>query len=156
MGFYRFLNPTPPVELTVKQKIALLSAQQKTNILNGFINDIPAEHLDHTLLIPLELIKYVYDKIDELQARAKAYMRREVVITPAVTHINPATGLVVIDTPAVMNVAPVSAAALATLLTPQFDDFTSGQVTAIVNAMIAWTRYDGAGTWAFYASQIVL
>jgi len=156
LGFYCFTSPATPTVLTVKQRIALLSGQQKSSLLDGFINKIPPEHLDHKLLIPLDLIKYVFDKVDEMQTLSKQYMRGEVIITPAVTHFDPITHELVIDTPAVMNTPPTTQSELYNIIQPLFDDFTTGQVTAIMNAMVKWSKYDGTGTFAFYAAQIIL
>lgn len=156
LGFYCFTAPPAPAILTVKQRIALLSGGQKLSMLDAFINKIPPEHLDHKLLIPLDLIQYVFNKVDEMQALSKQYMRGEVIITPAVTHLDPITREMVIDTPAVMNTPPTTQVELYNIIQPLFDDFTSGQVTAIMNAMIKWTKYDGTGTFSFYAAQIIL
>lgn len=150
IGFYRFYEKPIPVELTVKEKIALLSSVQKTSLLDAFINETPPEHLDYKLMIPIELIRYLFDKIDNIQILSKSYMRGEVIITPAVLD-----EFGVETTPAVMNIPPTNQTALAVIITPLFDDFTAGQITAILNVMIKWTRYDGSGTWAFYASEIV-
>lgn len=157
LGFYCFTSPTPVVEPTIKEKIALLTADQKTAILNGFINMVPAPHLDHQLCIPIDIVEAIYQGISDIQDKAKAYMRGEVIITPAVTHIDPVTGLVVIDTPAVMNTPPTTQAALGTLLQPSFVDiFTAGQVTGIITAMVKWSKYDGTGIFSFYQSKIIL
>lgn len=152
LGFYCFTSPTPVVELTLKEKISLLSAGQKTALLDSYINAVPAAHVYHKIMIPLEVVEGVYEAISDMQSIARSNMRREVVITPAVVD-----QFGVIITPAVMNIAPTTQAELTTLLQPMFADvFTAGQVTAIVNAMMKWSKYDGTGTFAFYASQIIL
>lgn len=151
IGFYCFTQPTVVPELTLKEKIALLSSQQKTDVLNAFINRVPPALLDHKLGIALDILQEVYGLIDDLQETAKHYMRGEIVVTPAVLDSN---GNVI--TPAVMNTPPATQSALTTILTPLYTDFTSGQVTAIVNAMIKWCKFDGTGNFAFYQSQIIL
>lgn len=157
IGFYCFTNPTPPVVLTVKQRVALLSAGQKSGILNNFINGMSVLHTSRELQINDSLVEYLFDAIDDIQQRAKAYMKRQVVITPEVSHIDPVTHLKVIDTPAVMNTAPANQAALDALLQPEFaSDFTVAQITAVINAMIKWCKFDGTGTWAFYQTNIIL
>jgi len=150
-GFYCFTQPTPVVEPTIKEKIATLSSQQKTDILNHFIMAKPAAHVATELKLPLEFVNYLFELIDNMQATARAYMRGEVVITPAVLD-----GDGNITTPAVMNTPPATQTALGTTIAPLFDDFTAGQVTAIVSAMMKWSKFDGTGTFAFYKSQIIL
>jgi hypothetical protein len=157
IGFYCFTQPTPPVVLTVKQKVALLSAGQKSGLLTAFINGVSVLHASRSLEVNASLVDYLYDLMDDMQARAKAYMRQEVIITPEVSHIDPVTHLKVVDTPAVMNTAPANQAALDTLLQSEYSsDLTSGQITAVINAMIKWSKFDGTGTWSFYQSQIIL
>lgn len=151
IGFTSYTQPTPVVELTLKEKIALLSAQQKSDLLNAFINKIPPAHLDHRLGIPKDVIEEIYTLIDDIQVKSKEYMRGEVIITPAVVDIDGN-----ITTPAIMNTPPATQNALTTIITPLFTDFTSGQVTAIINAMIKWCKFDGTGTFAFYQSQVIL
>lgn len=157
LGFYCFTQPTPVVELTTKQKIALLTVPQKTAILDAYINKIPAAHLDHKMGIARELLEDIYETLSTLQDTAKAYMRGEVVITPEVSHIDPVTGLKVVDTPAVYNTPPTTQSALGSVLQPLFiDTFTNAQVTAIVSAMVAYSKYDGTGTFTFYKNNIIL
>lgn len=152
LGFYCFTSPTPVVEPTLREKIALLSTAQKTSLLDNFINAVPSDHLYHKLMIPKDTIEGVYEAIVEIQNTSKSYMRQEVVVTAAMED---AEGNIL--TPAVMNVAPTTQPELTAILQPMFvDTFTAGQVTAIVNAMVKWSKHDGTGTFAFYASQIVL
>lgn len=152
IGFTCFLNAPVETPLTVKQRIALLSNTQKINLLNAYIEKIPPEHIDHKLLIPKDLIEYVYDKVNEIQELCRKYMRGEIEVTPSVLD---ADGVTVI-TPAVMNTPPTTQTALTAIMQPLFDDFTNAQVTAIVSAMMKWTKYDGSGTFSYYQSQIIL
>lgn len=156
LGFYCFTSPEVVVELTLEQKIAVIPNAKKVEILNAFIMRIPAAHLDHKIGIAKELIESIYDLISNLQDTAKLYLKGTYIITPEVSHIDPTTLQKIIDTPAVYNVIPTTQVALGTALQPLFTDFTTVQVTAIVSAMVKWSKYDGSGTFAFYKSQVIL
>lgn len=156
IGFMCFTAPAPIVELTMKQKVVALSVDQRTAILNHFINHKHSHHASIELGIEEALVEYMYTKIDEIQDRCRAYMRGEVVITPAVTHID-VNGQIVIDTPAVMNVPPTTATDLRTTVAGEFiDDFPGATINEVTAAMLKWSKYDGTGTFAFYKSQIIL
>lgn len=151
-GFIRFTEPTVVVVPTIADRIALLSAAQKTNLLNYFIMGKGELETSRDLKINRHLVKTVLDTIDELQQTARMYMRGEIIVSPAVYN---ATGD--ITTPVVMNTPPDTQIALGTILQPLFaSTFTSGQVTAIITAMIKWSKYDGTGTFAFYQTNIKL
>jgi len=79
-------------------------------------------------------------------------MRGERLVTPAV--VDPETGE--ITTPAEYNTPPGGITALRSAAATAFQDvFTSAQVTAVVNAMVTYSRGDGSGDFAYYAQEVV-
>jgi hypothetical protein len=152
LGFYRFTEPTPVVEPTMRQRVVALDDGTRNDILNGFANARPAAHTATELKLDYPLVNYVYTKIDEIQEASKQLMRGEYITTPAVLD---AEGNVI--TPAVYADVPTTQILLRQAIAPLFvDDFPVNYCSNIVNAMIAWSKYDGTGTFAFYQSQIIL
>lgn len=134
MPFYCFTSPEPIVVPTIKEKVANLSTQQKTGLLNAFIAGNDPLYASRSLNINKNLVKYLFDLFDEIQIKAKAYMRGEI------TYI----------------ASPNTQTDLINLLKPLYStDLTAAQVTAIVNAMIKWSKFDGTGNFAFYANEII-
>lgn len=157
LGFRCFTSPEMPVPLTLRQQVVALTDTQRQALLDGFINRVPSAHLDHQILLPKELIDYVYDGIDAIEEASRLLMRGEYVITPAVTHIDQATGNIIIDTPAVYATAPTTVVLLRQAIAPIFvTDYPVLFCSNAVNAMVSWSKYDGTGTFAFYKSQIIL
>jgi hypothetical protein len=151
IGFYSFTSPPPPVILTLKQRIANLSAAQKTGVLEAFCSKDSVTYASRNLKIDRDLVYDLYNDFDRLQITARSYMRGKVVIVPPT--YNPDGS---INTPPVYNTPPATESALTTTLDPLFPDFNSTQVDAITAAMVKWSKYDGTGNWAFYQSQIIL
>ena len=157
LGFRCFTSPEVPVVLTLRQQVIALSDAQRQALLDGFVNRIPAAHLDHKLGLSKELIEYVYNGMDAIEETSRLLMRGEYIITPEVSHIDPVTHLKVIDTPAVFATVPTTAALLRQAVAPLFSaDYPVLFCSNTVNAMVAWSKYDGSGTFAFYKSQIIL
>lgn len=79
-------------------------------------------------------------------------MRQEVVVTPEVLAED---GITVV-TPVVMNVAPTTVTALREMVRPDFiADFPALFINNVVSEMMSWSKYDGTGTFSFYAKEIV-
>lgn len=156
-GFKCFTQAPVVAEPTIKEKIVALAPATKQSILKAYINGKDYKLLSIETGISEELLHTVYDQIDLIQERSAQNLRGEIVVTPAVTHNDPITNEVIVDVPAVMNVPVTTQAALATYLEAEFGEyFTPAIITAIVNAMVSWCKYDNTGTWAFYKSQIIL
>jgi len=157
LGFRCFTSPEMPVPLTMRQRVVALTDAQRQLLLDGFINRIPSAHLDHQVLLAKELIDYVYEGIDAIEETSRLLMRGEYITTPEVTHNDPVTGEVIIDTPAVYAPAPTTAVQLRQAIAPLFvADYPVTFCSNAVNAMVSWSKYDGSGTFAFYKSQIIL
>lgn len=157
LGFRCFTSPEAPIVLTLRQRVVALSDSQRQALLNGFVNRIPAGHLDHKLGLSKELIEYVYDGIDAIEETSRLLMRGEYVTAPEVSHIDPVTGLKVIDTPATYAAVPTTAVQLRQSVAPIFSaDYPVLFCSNAVNEMVLWSKYDGSGTFAFYRSQIIL
>ena len=156
IGFMCFTAPVKQAELTMKQKVIALALEQRTNILNHFINRNSAHHASIELGIEEALVGYMYLKYDEIQQRCRAYMKGEVIVTPAVTHEDK-DGKIIVDKEAVMNTVPSDAATLRTTVAGEFvDDFPGATINEVTAAMIKWSKFDGTGTWAFYSTNIKL
>jgi len=157
LGFRCFTSPEKPVPLTLRQQVVALKDEQRQALLNGFANKIPAAHLDRMVLLSKELIDYVYDGIDAIEETSRLLMRGEYIVTPEVSHIDSDTGEIVIDTPTVFAPVPATAVELRQAIAPLFsEDYPVSFCSNAVNAMIAWSKYDASGTFAFYKSQIIL
>ena len=154
-GFTFFDEKPVSVLPTLPEILAALSAQEKVAVLNGFANKILPRLLrtDYGVRIPIAAIRSLYQAIDNIEEKARAYMRGEVMITPAV--VDPETGEE--TSPAVYNNPPATATALKNLMIAEFSElFTETQVMAVLNKMVAYSKYNGSGDWAFYQSQIIL
>lgn len=157
LGFRCFTSPEAPVVLTLRQQVVNLTDEQRQTLLMGFVNRIPSGHLYHKVGLSKELIDYVYDGIDAIEETSRLLMRGEYVTTPEVSHIDPVTGLKVVDTPAVYAPVPATAVQLRQAIAPIFSaDYPVLFCSNAVNEMFAWSKYDGSGTFAFYKSQIIL
>ena len=152
IGFtYYDTIPVQP-QPTTAEIVAALSGQEKIDVLNGFIKKIIPNRLKYSTTVPEGVIKHLYRKIDEIEERARALMRGEVLITPAV--IDPNTGEV--TTSAVYNTPPETSGALLSQVQDDFDDdFTAGQVTDILTKMVEYSKHDGSGNWTFYKAEVI-
>ena len=60
-------------------------------------------------------------------------------------------------TPAVYNTPPATASALLTQVQDDFvEDFTSGQVQAILTKMVEFSKSNGSGDWDYYKTNVIL
>lgn len=152
MGFTTYNSrPVPPTP-TTQEMVAALSGGQKVAILDGFANKVISKTVFYKTGIKLSVINHLYKKLDEIEEASRHLMRGEVVITPEV--VDPQTGEV--TTPAVYNTPPTSAAELLLEVQDAFsEDFTSGQVTAILTKMVEYSHWDHSGDWAFYSSEVI-
>ena len=142
IGFSYYDSP-PSTALTTQEILASLTAQQKLAILDGFANKIPVIQLKHQELINGYAIRHLYQRIDEIEERARALMRGEVIVTPG--------------DPPVYNTPPATSGELLVQVQDDFADiFTSAQVTAVLTKMVEYSKHDGTGDWAYYSSQVIL
>lgn len=156
IGFYSFAVSTPVVEQPIKTQVLALTAEKRIQLLNHFIMKSSVNHTARELGLTPALIEDVFDTIASIQERCRSLMRGEVIITPAVTHIDPETLQVVIDTPAVMNTPPTTKVALKTLVKDEYNDTFPNTFTGdVMEAMILWSN-NGVGDFAFYKSHIIL
>jgi hypothetical protein len=153
LGFYCFTAPEPIVMPTLKQQVRALTDQQRIELLKGFKFLISPGHLDHKLGISQIIIQDVYDTISVIQDTCRSLMRGEVEITPAV--IDPDTLETI--TPAVMNIPPADKTTLKDQVKDLFNDSFPNTFTGdVMEEMFSSSKYDGTGTFNFYASQIIL
>ena len=153
IGFTYFDTIATHQEPTTAEIVASLTSQEKVAILNGFANKILPQRLKYQTTVPKNIIIHLYRKIDEIEERSRVLMRGEVLITPAI--IDSETGE--ITTPAVYNTPPTTAAQLLSQVQDDFsDDFTSGQVTAILTKMVEYSKHDGSGDWTYYKTNVIL
>jgi hypothetical protein len=133
MGFTTYIRPEPAPQPSLKDRIALLSAAQKTAILQGFATDVKPHVLKHDLGIPIALVVAIRNEIEDIEATARILMREEVLITEG--EYDTETGEEI--TPPVYNEAPETIAELKAELELNFTDiFTSAQISAVVELMI--------------------
>jgi len=152
LGFRCFTSPEAPVVLTLRQQVVALTDEQRQSLLVGFEQRIPAAHLDHKLGLSKQIIEYIYDGMDAIEETSRLLMRGEYVTTPAVLDGN---GVVI--TPAVYAPVPTTQVLLRQAIAPLFsEDYPVNFCSNVVNEMIAWCKYDGSGTFAFYRNNIIL
>lgn len=157
IGFRCFTSPPAPEVLSMRQQVVNLTDEQRGKLLEAFTNKIPAEHIYYTLGLSIELINYVYEGIDAIEEASRLLMRGEYIITPAVTHIDPTTLEVVVDTPAVYAPVPTTQTLLRQAIAPLFSaDYPVLFCSNAVNEMIKQSKYDGRGLFSFYQAQIIL
>lgn len=145
---------TKPVKviITTQEILASLTGEQKIAILDGFVKGIKAKTLGYAERIKLAVVQYLYKKIDEIEEASRSLMKGEVIITPEV--IDPITGKII--TSAVYNNPPASAEILLNEIQDAFlEDFTSGQVIAILTKMVEYSKYQGNADWKYYAENVV-
>lgn len=143
LGFYCFTEPAPVVVPTLRQQVTALSDDQRQALIVNFRQLIPAAHSATKLGISKEICEYVYDGIDAIQERCRAYMRGEVIVTPG--------------EPPVYNTRPTTQVQLNTTVRPDFiADYPQLFITNVVQEMIDWCKYDGTGTFLFYKNNIIL
>ena len=153
IGFTFFDEKPVTVLPTLPEILASLSTPEKVAILDGFANKIIPRLLrtDYGVRVPVAAIRSLYQVINDIEKKARAFMRGEVVITPAV--IDPETGE---ETPAVYNTPPTTATALKNLMFANFSEFfTESQVTAILTKLVVYSKYDGTGDWVFYSTNVI-
>jgi len=152
MGFTYYNTKSVKVVPTTQEILASLTGGQKGQILNAFAMRVKAKILAYKMGISFSVIKHLYDKMDEMEESSRSLMRGEVVITPALVDIE--TGE--ITTPAVYNPPPATANALLTAIQDAFsNDFTAGQVSAVLTKMVKHSKFNGDGDWSFYSAEII-
>ena len=152
MAFRYYDTPTPVSKPTIKEMVASLTAGERGDILKAFRREnVTAQKASRHLLIQFEIVDSLFKELDQIENRASAYVRREVVVAAATYD---AEGVEL--TPVVYNTAVTSVTNLRTRIYSDFsDDFTQSQITAIVNAMVSDSKRDGSGTWTFYVAEVI-
>lgn len=152
IGFTYYDEIPIPTVPTTAEIVASLTTNQKVAILDGFAKKILPQRLKYETDVPKIVIVHLYRKIDEIEERARALMRGEVLITPV--EIDPETGGVI--TEAEYNDPPTTQTALKDAVASDFvEDFTATQIGAILSKMIAYSKHDGTGTWTFYKAEVI-
>jgi len=136
---------------TTQEILASLSGAQKLAILNGFAEEVPVRRLMFQILVDKGAIGHLYNKLKEIRNLSKALMRGEVLITPAVIGDD---GEVL--EAEVYNTPPETSSALLAAVADDFsDDFTEGQVTAVLGKMLEYSRSTKDGNWAYYSQGVI-
>jgi len=131
IGFTYFDTKPIVVKPTIAELVASLSSADKVLILNGFTKKILPRRLKYLTTVSEQVIKHLYRAIDAVEERSRELMCGE---TP-----------------------PSTANQLLTQIQDEFsDDFTSGQVNAILTKMVQYSRFDGSGDWTFYRNNVIL
>ena len=152
MGFTTYNSKPVPPTPTTQEMVAALSGGEKVAILNGFANKVIPKTVFYKTGIKLSVINHLYKKMDEIEETSRHLMRGEVVITPEV--VDPET--LEVTTPAVYNTPPTSAAELLLEVQNAFsEDFTRGQVTAIITKMVEYSHWNHSGNWTFYKAEVI-
>jgi len=137
---------------TIPELVASLDSQEKGAILNGFSRRFKSEVVAARIKVNPVVVRRLYEQMDLMEERSRALMRGEVVVTPA--ELDPETGEVI--TPAVYNTPPSTAGALLTAVQDDFSEyFEPAAVTAVLTKMVEYSKFDGSGTWSYYAAEVV-
>jgi len=156
MKGFTYYDTIPVIpEPTIPEIIAGLSSAQKGKLLQGFtiLGRTAYRLVANRLAIDEKAVDRLFGKMDEMEANSRSLMRGEVIVTPEV--VDPDTGEV--TTPAVYNTPPADSGELLTTIQDDFsDDFTSGQVTAVLTKMVKYSKHDGSGNWNFYKNNVIL
>ena len=132
--------------------VASLSGAQKVAILDGFVKKELPKTISYRTGISRLVVTHLYRAIDAIEERARELMRDVSVVIPAEYDEE---GVEI--TPAVYNVPPATVGELLVLVQDEFvENFTGGQVTAILTKMVEYSKHDGTGDWDFYASKVIL
>ena len=149
LGFDYFDVPSCTAP-TTKEILAGMTAEQKVDVLTAFKTRVSVPVAARQVLVSKAAIKHLYGKIKEIELMARAYMRGEIVIDPGNPTAEP-------PVPPTYNTPPSTSAALINLIKNLFvEDFTSGQVTAILTAMVKYSKRDGTGDWNYYKNSVVV
>jgi len=150
----------PAPVLTIPEILALLSADQKGKILEGFAEDgnpmnwrqwMKDNYPDISNRVPRRVIRRLYEEIQNIQEWCRTEMRGERLVTPEQRDED---GNVTQE--AVFNTPPTTITALRSLAASAFQEiFTSAQVTAVVNMMVVYSAPGQAGTWTHYRTEVV-
>jgi hypothetical protein len=155
MGFTTYITPEPPAPPTLLERIALLSGAQKVAILAAYEIDKVSDVLKHEIAVPKDLIIAINDGITAVHVNTKAIIREEILLVEG-TYDEEGNEL----TPPEFNDAPASVNDLKAEVALSFTDtFTSGEVGAIIDKMIAWSEVNASGepigTAAVWAVEVV-
>lgn len=151
LGFYCFDSAATETPLSMKQRVAKLTAEQKTAIFTAFANRVPTAHLRKELSLPEDLLDYIYNGISDIQEKCRLYMRGEVIVTP-----EKADEQGKVTTAAVMASVPAALVDLRQAVSPEFiDDFPGSAINEIITLMVKYSKYDLQGTWNFYKTNII-
>lgn len=149
---FTYYNVPPSTTPTTQEILAALTGAQKLSVLDGFVAKTPITELKHKIGVSSVAIRHLYRRIDQVEESSRSIMRGEVLITPAV--VDPQTGEII--TPAVYNTPPETAGELLTEIQDAFSDiFTPAQITAILTAMVEYSKHDGTGDWSYYSAEVV-
>lgn len=130
IGFSYYDEPASNSGPSTQEMLAALSGAQKLAILDGFANKVPIRRLMFQQLIDPSVIRHLYGKIDAIEEASRILMNG--------------------DTP------PATSSALLAAVQDDFsDDFTGGQVSAILSKMIECSKHDGTGDWNYYKAAVV-
>lgn len=147
---YDVVEPIP--KPTIAELIAALSAQQRGDILKAYRREnVTATKASRYLKIKYDVIDTLFREMDQIDNRAKAYMRQQVVVTPAVYDQD---GNLV--TPVVYNDPIVDVTDLKAKIYLDFsDDLSVAQVGTLINALVEDSKHDSTGDWTFYSTEVV-
>lgn len=137
IGFTSYDDPEPVP--TIAELLASLTGPQRSGILNGFAERTSVAVLKGELSLPSSIILFFYGILKQMEQKAFELMNGQVVIN---------------EDPLTYNTPPVDVADLVSQMEPFFTDFTTVQLTAMANKMIAYSKSDGTGDWTWYESKV--
>ena len=149
-GFTSYNKKKVAVKPTTAEIVATLSSEQKVGVLNSFCRKTKAVTAASRLLLDAHVVSHLYGKFKAIEIHSKLLMRGEELIVPA--EVNEAGE---VTKEAVYNVPVKTITLLKELVVAKFsEDFTEGQTVAIVNKMVAYSKSNGQGTFAYYKLNV--
>ena len=150
IGFTSYDTVEATVPPTTQEMLASLDAGQAMKILTSFAKGVKPLVLCHKEGINRKIVLYFYVQIALMAKKATEIMKQKILVTPEVRNEE---GEVTQE--AVYNDKPNTAVQLREAILVYFTDLTSGQVGAVVNTMVLYSKSTANGTWTFYSNEVV-
>ena len=147
---FNYYDTIPRVGSTTQEILLAMTGGQKVAVLDAFKTGTGIGVTSRRVMVPRAIIKHLYKKLKEVETMARKCMRGEIVVNPGDPAAEP-------PVPPIYNTPPSTSTALINAIKDLFvDDFASGEVTAILTAIVKYSKHDGTANWDFYKNNIIV